>query len=306
MKRLNITTLTLLTFILTPVSASVDLCDRLAGLWVMTQMNPVHPQSSSPVGVINARNYFDAASSKLYTSLPDAEELPNTDKEKEVSGAVSYECEQGVLSLDLPQSKSYAPTTTVTTIKAINEDQLIVSIETHSEFFGTNVTEQIYTKDFFQSKGERFEPVSIQVLMNDENDLNVLDVEYDQKDYSDLSLNERMIGVWEVNRYQNVERQDMPPYGFLNDIYTIKQDEICLLVRYRPEESICMPYKLRGQSMSRPMGENDYVEQVSFNEWGHLEFSNGLITQSLKLISKDISKHPEMPLKVVLTSLAIN
>jgi len=267
MKNLKLTTLILLVFFTHAAPATKDLCDELDGLWVMTQKTAVHPENSNPIGAINARIYFDKKSMKMHSSIPDDVDVKD-DSGKRV---LEYTCNDSVLDFKIKKPEGYAPSTSVSIIKSITDEQLVLNIETRSDLFGSNSTEQIYTRSFFKSIGDRFEPMSIEVVQNSDNDLNILDVEYDPKDYSDLSLNKRILGVWEVNRYKNIHRQEMPPYGLLNDIYTIKPNEICMLKRYPPAKTICFPYELKDQTLTWIIKDKQYGDAVSFNEWGHLE-----------------------------------
>jgi hypothetical protein len=282
--------------------AEKDYCEDLNSLWVMTQMTPVHPQSSNPRGAVNSRWFFDSKDLKVYTSFPDDVDGTKNDEKK----AIPYQCENNIIEIESKNSSPYTTSTTVIVIKSITENELKLNIETSSQLFGTNTTEQIYTRNFFKSLGDRYEPVSIGVLQNEKNDLNILDIEYDNNDYSKLSLKERIIGVWEVNRYVDFPIQDMPPYGHLNDIYTIKKNEICILKRYPPEKTICHSYSLNENTLTWKIDNSRYHDTISFNEWGHLELDNNVTVQSLKLINKDNTTVPQLPLKVVLSTFNKN
>jgi len=299
----SITLVTVILLVSNLVYASEqNLCKEIEGLWVMTQMNPVHPQSSNPMGVINSRWFFDTKKSLVYTSQPDTVGGMVADESK----GIKYDCDVNIIDLNIQAKSTYTPYSTITSIQSITTSQLILNIETSSDLFGTNTTEQIYTRNHFKSDGDRFEPVSIQVLQYENNDLGILDLEYDDEDYSDQPLKERILGVWEVNRYKNFPRQEMPPYGHLNDVYTIKKNNICIRKRYPPEQSVCYQYILNGNLLTWIMDSSQYSDTISFNEWGHLELDNKVTVQSLKLITKDVTAKPQLPLKVVLTSLLKN
>ena len=69
--------------------AEKDYCEDLNSLWVMTQMTPVHPQSSNPRGAVNSRWFFDSKDLKVYTSFPDDVDGTKNDEKK----AIPYQCE---------------------------------------------------------------------------------------------------------------------------------------------------------------------------------------------------------------------
>ncbi len=128
---------------------------------------------------------------------------------------------------------------------------------------------------------------------------------YDEKDYSRLAPVKRIVGSWEVIAYERVPRSQVPPFGFLNDLWTITPAGV-RVVRRGPQatDSVSVAISVdkisaSGIALGGPAGTKiDWT--YSFNEWGHLVLDSPYCRIILKLLSKDTDALQSVPVKVVL------
>ena len=268
-------------------------CEDLSGVWLLIEKTPLHKMDSNPNGMINSKFYFDSGSSRLTVSNPDFIE---EGKEQ----TIDYECNDSSLIFKLSEKNKITQD-----ILSLNNNILKL------RFYRNNLNNvrveyyQIYKKQVNKSPVDLFEPYSIEVLKNNKwgRQLNMSDVDYDKVDYSSQNLTDRILGVWEVNKYEDVPRNDFPPYGFLNDIYVISKDQFCVYSQHKDKKH-CGAYSLEKTILNTHFNSNTLSEDLSFNKWGHLVLTSMGIDVSLKLISKNVDKIPHIPVKIVLTNFS--
>jgi hypothetical protein len=95
----------------------------------------------------------------------------------------------------------------------------------------------------------------------------------------------------------------MPPYGFLNDIWTFKDKEIYIYSRIDKKNITANYIEGNGEIIVTPSGGNIQIIKAVFNNWGHLVLDTGNEKIKLKLISKQTETIHGIPLKVVLLKL---
>lgn len=150
------------------------------------------------------------------------------------------------------------------------------------------------------------EPKSLQLIKSPSSSV---EVRYDNDDYSKRPVVERLRGVWEVIAYRNVPRNQLPPYGFFNDLWTINQSFV-VVARRESSATDSVPFSFiderlsaSGIALGGPVGSK--IEwKTSFNKWGHLVLDRSDVQLVLKLITKNTDKVPTVPLKIVLLTPA--
>ncbi len=278
-------------FASTLVFSENDYCGQIDGTWVLTEKTPVSIDNSNPQGTINSKWFFDSINLKAHLHDIDSKNI------------VDYNCQENQIVF----SKDNKPVFTLKII-SIENDYLKTSITQQSMLFGDRTTYQTFTRNYFQCISQDFEPISIEVLIGNQNNKQIymLDIKYDEENYNHLTLDKKIIGVWEVNKYDNMPRNELPPYGLLNDIYIISKNKICIISRYDTDTKSCLDYSLDKNNLIRKYDTNSIVDSISFNKWGHLVLSRFGVNLSLKLLSKDLEEEPVVPIKVVLVSIDKN
>jgi hypothetical protein len=141
---------------------------------------------------------------------------------------------------------------------------------------------------------------SLQVVANETvgDDLQPVSLEVDES----LPLPARLIGVWEVIAampYGN-SRRDLPPYGFLNDLWVFDAQHLQLDLRVNNTTAISSwSVSSNTLTISKDKGHPTQLS-FSFDRWGHLFVDTGEMKFELKHLTADGSRIPKVPLKVVL------
>lgn len=271
-----------------PWSGIIAVCASLAcqaqaplvGTWELVQVAPQAIQNTVPNGVTNVKMHF-TADGKLYTLRPEAVTLA------------------GAAALDY----SFDGRTLVVSGKEMRQRRLAVTFPDPETMVFTQANEAQRTFKRLPSFDQKREPRSLQTLLH-EGDSGAAPA-YDSHDYSRLPLAERVLGVWEVQRFEKVPRDQAPPYGFLNDLWVIDRTQVTVTRRHPPATE-AVPYSLaKGRlassaiSLGAPVGSR--IEWTpSFNEWGHLVLDSWACRVTLKLVSKDPKASAAIPFKVVL------
>ncbi|WP_165403450.1 MULTISPECIES: hypothetical protein [unclassified Duganella] len=80
--------------------------------------------------------------------------------------------------------------------------------------------------------------------------------------------------MWEVIAYERIPRNQLPPYGFFNDLWKIDSSTVTIF-RREPAAEDTVPLTFNGSITSSGIGlggpsgsKIDWV--VTFNEWGQL------------------------------------
>jgi hypothetical protein len=126
---------------------------------------------------------------------------------------------------------------------------------------------------------------------------------YDAADYAALGIGERINGMWELSSVKGVPRRDLPPYGYLNDLWILTGDRLCIARTgsYPAAEPECGPASFAGHAL-RADGPREYigVYEVSFDRWGRLVLAGSGGTRTFKLVSRKTSPIPSFPARIVL------
>lgn len=252
----------------------------IIGTWELVYIAPLDMMDTEPRGITNLKLFF-REDGKLFTMLPD----------QPFSDDLSYE--EYKLSKD--------------SLSIINQDEA----QNVFIFFPSSDTLTVYdeyggTRSFKRINGDNaeyniLEPKSIQLVNT--GDSKVKETTYDTMDYSSLPIRQRLAGVWEAVAFENVPRQEMPPYGFFNDIWKIFDSTITMTSR-ADEQDVTVKYFIADSSITLLAEDGSSILwNFSFNQWGNLVVGdrNGLVR--LKLVTKDIHSNIKIPLKVVLLKI---
>ncbi len=236
-----------------------------------------------PGGVINTKMYF-TADGKLYSLKPDAELMEN-------SKPTDYTFDGKQLKITFPSGQVRVMTATFP-----NAETMVIAQKHESQRTFKRIA------DF----SKKLEPLSLQLVTD--NSSSSVTTTYDVSDYSKSPIIERLQGIWEIIAYENVPRDQAPPYGFFNDLWTIKKETVSTSRRAPPaNDSVAFSFvdgKLAssGISLGGPVGSK-LIWNTSFNEWGNLVLDSTYCRLILKLVSKDTANVPTVPLKIVLLSV---
>jgi len=257
----------------------------ILGSWELVYIAPTHMEDTDPRGITNVRLHF-TAEGKLYYILP-GEILTDTTE------SVNYIFEQNQLKILPGNNEPYLINVTF---------QDFGNMVFESEYSSKRIFKRLLEPDAVK---KIIEPKSLQLVSTGENQL-IMEKEYiyDNSDYSSVQFKERLIGVWEVIEYQDVPKGEMPPYGFLNDIWTIKNNELSIFQRVN-QETADMKYVLTvsGEILITASDGSTLAWKCTFNKWGQLLLDSGNGIVILKLINKDTNVKKSIPLKVVLLKL---
>ncbi len=258
----------------------------IPGTWELVYVAPIYMEDTDPRGIANIRLHF-TKEGKLFSIWPDEILSDSTE-------SVDYKLNQNQLL-----------------ILQGNSDTIFIKTEFPDPNTLVFTFEQSATRIYHrlsepEAEMKQIEPKSLQLVQTKESGNKINEsIEYDNADYSSFSLKERITGSWEVVAYKNVPRGEMPPYGFLNDIWTINENEISIYQRSTGDTS-SIKYNIISEReilITTPDG-NTLPGNFSFDQWGHLILESGEGIAVLKLISKDSVDVKSIPLKVVLLKLA--
>ncbi|HEY3400931.1 MAG TPA: hypothetical protein VGK03_09895 [Geothrix sp.] len=252
----------------------------LVGTWELVYVAPQNIEYTAPGGVTNTKMHV-TSDGRIYSVKPEAVSLQG-------APSTSYTFDGKVLKVAVPGGK----------------DRLMAVAFPDQETM--LVTQQYETQRTFKrisSFDKKLEPRSLQLVVD--NSSPETPAVYDTRDYSGLSLPERLKGFWETIAFEKVPRHQVPPYGFLNDLWNITGEKVTITRRNHPVTD-SVPFSLlngqlssSGISLGGPAGSKvDWVPH--FNEWGHLVLDSSYCRVVLKLVSKDPKAAPSIPLKVVL------
>ncbi|MBF5038736.1 hypothetical protein Q9292_10155 [Methylophilus sp. VKM B-3414] len=255
----------------------------IVGTWVLTYVAPQDVENTIPGGITNTKMYF-THDGKLFSLRPDAISIANFTP-------TDYTFDGKQLKVTFPGGQARVMTVTFPDTETMIITQKYESQRTFKRIIGFD---------------KKLEPMSLQ-LVND-NSSSPAATAYDVRDYSKLPTIERLQGVWEVIAYENVLRNQAPPYGFFNDIWTIKKEAVSIS-RRAPPTSDSLPLTFvdglltsSGIGLGGPVGSK-LLWNASFNEWGNLVLDSTYCRLILKLVSKDTTNVPAVPLKIVLLSV---
>jgi len=264
---------------------SVTAQQSVLGSWELVYIAPTYMEDTDPRGITNIRLHF-TSSGKLFNIWPDEILSDNTE-------SVKFNFEQNILKILPGNNEPYL-------INVTFQDSGTMVFESESS------SKRIFKRlDEPDAVNKIIEPKSLQLVRTEElTDEKVDKILYDDNDYSSNKLNERIIGIWEVIEYKGVPNGEMPPYGFLNDIWTIKNNELSIFQRVN-RETADMKYVLTvsGEILITAPDGSALAWKCTFNKWGQLLLDSGDGIVILKLVTKDINDNKSIPLKVVLLKL---
>jgi len=257
----------------------------LAGTWELVRVAATDIQDSDPRGVTNTKLHF-TADGKLFALKPDEALM-------EKVRATDFKLEGDRLTVLRPGARPYLVKVSFPDAETMLFTPQYASQRTFRRLSGPDVV---------------LEPKSLQVVKLP-GAAPVDEPLYDGKDYSALAPVDRLGGIWEVIAYRKVPRNQAPPYGFLNDLWTFKKESVSIASRVlNATDSVPFSYAdgrvtASGVALGgRPGSKADW--SVTFNNWGHLVLDRPDAQIVLKLVSKDAAAAPAIPLKIVLLSLA--
>ena len=252
----------------------------ITGTWVLSYVAPQDINNTMPRGVTNTKILF-SPDGKLYSLEPEETSVQN-------SKAVLYAFDGKQIKL-LDQGR--------------HERSIQVSFPDNETMIFTQKYESQRTFKKISSFDIKLEPRSLELVTDGSG--KEASVAYDEADYSAMPIVKRLRGLWEVIAYEKVPSHQMPTYGFFNDLWTITTDAV-EINRREPPEKDSVPFSIvdgsiysSGISLGASAGSK--IEwTVSFNEWGHLVLDSTYCRVILKLIQKNTTHPPSVPLKVAL------
>lgn len=277
--------LPLLIFIFSPVYAVQP---SIQGCWMLVDVSAIDVSNSTPFGVVTRKEYY-SANGKLYI-LGSNEKLTNTVE------FLKY-------SFDGMNRKVIVdPTKTVETkVDFKNKDLFSLKFSEKEKWTYRRIGER-------EACDEDVEPISVQVIAmkNPDAQQTTLDIDYDENDYSELSFEERIQGIWEVNQRYGVKRTDLPPYGYSNELYIFVNNKFYTL--YAGEITLegkkPLNYSLKSGNIYfylHDAADKNNKMTFSYNDWGHLVLKSNESGVSLKLLSKNTKNIPLIPTKIIST-----
>ena len=265
------------------VAADKPAANRLVGTWELVEVSPVNLQDSIPVGVPNRKEHY-GADGKVFVLRPE-EKLGST------TPAGTYTFDGTRRRLVTPDGK-----TVETPVVFLSADRMKLVHGPSDEWTYSRLTGPA-TYDL------ELEPRSVEIVKSDSGTAEPMPA-YDTGDYSSLPLEQRLKGVWELASVKDVPRADLPPYGFTNDVWVHTGTRICVV---RPGSSLfvgaCASAALKDGSLE-VTGETEHTGTyaVSFDRWQRLVLkgTGTAGTRTFKLLSRDTSAVPRLPVRIVL------
>jgi len=250
----------------------------IAGTWELTYVAPQAAMNTRPNGISNQKLYFSEAG-KLYVLAPEQTSIEGV-------AAVGYVFDGKNLKLNTPGAQRQREVNV-----AFSDDDTMVLTQTYE-------AKRIFKR--IKSFETKLEPQSLQLVTDSSRSE---DSHYDISDYSGLPAIERVKGIWEVIAYERVPSNQLPPYGFFNDVWKIDSSTVTIF-RRQPVTKDAVPFTFNGSltssgiSLGGPIGSR-IVWETAFNEWGHLVLDSKycrLILKRSTVKEEDISS---FPLKVI-------
>jgi len=255
--------------------------NRLVGTWELIEASPVSLMDSLPGGVANRKEYY-APDGKLYFLRPD-EKLGSNPP------VATY-------SFDGTRRRIVAPDGKVaeTPVVFLPGDRMKLVHRPSDEWTYARLTGPA-------AYDLELEPRSVERLATNSGDVVPLPA-YDTRDYSSLPPADRIRGVWELAAVKGVPGRDIPPYGFTNDVWVMTAGRLCVV---RPSttlaDGVCALAMLSDGSLhvAGPV-EHSGTYAVAFDRWQRLVLSGPSGTRSFKLLGRDTSAVPLLPVRIVL------
>ena len=249
---------------------------NIVGTWELVDATPVPFNTSDPHGIVNHKLYF-TADGRMYIIAPDEKLQPD-------DMSVSYTFENDVRTLTLPGGEVHRSSV------VIDGDTMRIKTE-------DGVTFRYKRLNGTHAFDKELEPHSVEVL-DVPGESPAPAPRYDTRDYSKQPLGQRIRGVWEVMRYSGVKFQP-PQEGFPNDKYIITATEVAMIppTSTRIEGESHGKYQLNGSTM---VVDDGSMWTISFNRWNRLVLKRDDAELTMRLVSKDTSTIPALPVRIVL------
>lgn len=250
----------------------------IAGTWELTYVAPQATMNTMPNGVSNQKLYF-AETGSLYVLAPDQTSI-------EGLTAVSYVFDGKNLKLNTRGAQQQR----VVNITFTDNNTMVMT----QAYEAKRIFKRIKSVDI------KLEPQSLQLVSNGSG---YEDSHYDRNDYSGLPASEKVKGMWEVIAYERVPKNQLPPYGFFNDVWKIDSSAVTIF-RREPTAKDAVPNTFNGVLTSSGIGLGGQIGSkiewaVSFNEWGQLILDSKYCRLILKRTTAKDEDIPLFPLKVV-------
>jgi len=260
---------------------------KIEGCWELIDITALNIMNTPPQGISSRKDYY-SEDGMLYVIAPE-----NKIDDASITSKYEFDGENRKVV-----TKSGSEVFTKSTIK---DDTLILHFSETEKWTYRYLGGEL-------SCNKPIEPKSVLVVAtNNPNDQKTnLDINYDESDYSNLGIRERISGIWEVNEHFEFSPRNAPPYGFSNKLYVFKNDKFYILSA--GETSIdgkkAMEYSLKDNKMLLGENSNKAVElDIKFNKWGHIILSKSGRGFVLKLLTKDVNRIPLIPTKIVVLRL---
>ncbi|MFN7941523.1 MAG: hypothetical protein U0X73_07970 [Thermoanaerobaculia bacterium] len=258
--------------------------DDLVGVWELVSISPVEAMDSDPRGVPNRKEVY--STNGMFFILDPWE------KKLDPERSLPYEVVGNRRVITLPDGEKET-----TEFQLTGETLLLKHSPTETWSYRRLGGEEAVAQEL--------EPRSLLILAEarSSEQAKIGEVTYDHSDYSALPTRDRIQGLWEVNTVSGIPAADRPPFGFQNLKLLFRETRLCVLAPNEVEidEKACRDCKLEGATLScgaEEMGRSRFM--VDFNRWGHLELHEGPATTTLRLVSRNTSTVPRLPVKVVL------
>jgi hypothetical protein len=262
-------------------SADPPAANRLVGTWELIETSPVALMDSIPSGVPNRKEYYSPDGSVFFVA-PD-QKLGST------PALWRYSFDGARRRLFTPDGKSVE-----TPVVFLSPDRMKLVHGPSDEWTYARLTgPAAYDRELEPHSVERVQTASATTAPSPT---------YDTRDYSSLRTEERIKGLWELASIKDVPPRDVPPYGFTNDAWLVTGDRLCVV---RPSttlaEGVCAPASLNAGSLQvSGQAEHSGTYAVSFDRWQRLVLSGPSGTRTFKLVSRDTSAVPPLPVTIVI------
>lgn len=260
-----------------PLSAFAQL-GKLAGTLQLSYVEPQDAENTSPTGVINQKLHF-AEDGKLYALAPEQVTLDGVPTEYIVANGKLV-----VKPAGASRPIEFALTFT-------GADTMVMS--------RPHAAKRIFNR--IKGVDVKLEPQSLQLIKATGTSE---DSRYDTDDYGKLALPERLKGMWEVIAYEQMPRNQLPPYGFFNDL--LKIDSLSVTTyRREPAAEDAVPFTFNDKLTSSGIGLGGQPGSTidwtpSFNAWGQLVLDSQYCRVILKRTRAKATDVASFPIKVVL------
>ena len=265
--------------------------DRILGTWELVGLAPVSGDAASPRGQANVKERY-APDGTLSLVRPDGT-LASPD-----TVTLDYAVDGARLTLDAGDGRTRSAS-----VAFAGPDEMVVRPERGAE--------RLYRRmEGPDAIDRQLEPKSLLVLARAASELGSPPVvpTPGPPDRPDAPAGHRVIGVWEVVEHRDARRTAVPPFGFMNDVWTFDGTRVSLRLR-GPSGDVepgPMPYAVTDDELAVGAPGRGFALALAFDEWGRLllDAGDGTGTTVLRLVARDADAAPAIPPRVTLLGLA--